>query len=121
MTKTVETPNPTQNWVPLVEGARMIARLEGEAPWPKQIRAAAGAKLLEALRSGYIASRGHSEISERQEHIFAIAWQSMFADIDNNCLTSMTPPRRPYPRVGFFDVEVVLADIQRIFGAAVKS
>jgi hypothetical protein len=121
MTKKTKASEPGSNWVPLIEGARMMVRLGGHAPpWSKEVCDEATAKLLEALRLSHIASRGHSEVSERRERISAKDWQSLCADIAKNRLVPRIPSGRRYPRDGFFDVEVSTTDIQRIFSPEVS-
>jgi hypothetical protein len=117
MTKTAKASKLDPIWVALIEGARIVARLGGHAPpLPKEVCDEATAKLLEALRLSHIASRGHSEVSERRECISAKDWQSLCADIAKNCLVPRIPSGRRYPRGGFFNVEVSSTDIQRTFG-----
>jgi hypothetical protein len=117
--KTAKTSKPGHEWIPLIEGARRLARLGGPPPWPPKVRAETGAKLVEALRLGRIASRGDPGDSGRLKRLSAKDWQSMRPDIDNNRLLPLTPSGRRYPPDGFVNVEVSATDIQRIFGSKV--
>jgi hypothetical protein len=91
----------TLDWVPLVEGAQMIVRLGphvARVPWPREVRAEAASKLLEALRSDRIASRGYRNYTSKRERLSSADWTSLRAYIDNNRLIPPEPsPRRNHP------------------------
>jgi hypothetical protein len=102
-------------WVPMSEAVRMIARFDGELlRSPDDIPPKAEVKLIEALRTGRVSSRGYydAEGGELKE-IPPIDWQ----ECKSNSRPGLLRERgRRLPR--FTNIEMDVADVTREFAKA---
>ena len=101
-------------WVPLSEAARIIARFDGEPlRSPCDIPSKAQVKLIEALRTGRVSSRGQRFTTGELEEISPRDYQECEPAVRHHGLRE---PGRLLPR--FTSVEVNAVDVAREFEKA---